>query len=92
MNTAAILLVVDLFATAFLGIEGAIAAITGKLDLFGVMVLSFATALGGGVIRDILIGAIPPASIRDPRYPIAAFAGGAFAFLMHQSVIRYPAC
>lgn len=89
-NADSLLLVVDLAATVFLGIEGGIAAIDGNLDIFGVLVLSFATALGGGVIRDLLIGAIPPASIRDPRYPMAAFLGGLFAFFLHQSVREVP--
>jgi uncharacterized membrane protein YeiH len=85
-----ILLVTDLAATIFLGIEGGLAASGASLDLFGVMVLSFATALGGGVIRDLLIGEAPPAAIRDARYPIAAFAGGAIAFLLFEYVRAAP--
>ncbi len=90
VNADNLLLAVDLAATVFLGIEGGIAAIEANLDVFGVLVLSFATALGGGVIRDLLIGATPPASIRDPRYPIAAFLGGLFAFFLHQAVRQVP--
>jgi uncharacterized membrane protein YeiH len=85
-----LLLVIDLAATVFLGIQGGLAASGASLDLFGVMVLSFATALGGGVIRDLLIGEAPPAAIRDARYPIAAFAGGAMAFLLFESVRALP--
>lgn len=81
---------IDLAATVFLGIEGGLAAGGAGLDLFGVMVLSFATALGGGVIRDLLIGEAPPAAIRDARYPIAAFAGGAIAFLLYETVRALP--
>jgi uncharacterized membrane protein YeiH len=43
--------------------EGALAGIDAGLDVFGLLVLSFVTALGGGPIRDLLIGAIPPNSI-----------------------------
>jgi uncharacterized membrane protein YeiH len=89
-DSAQFLSIVDLAATVFLGIEGAMAAIDGNLDAFGIMVLSFATALGGGVIRDLLIGAVPPASIRDPRYAIAAFSGGAVAFFLHRFVRDVP--
>ncbi len=85
------LLAVDLAATVFLGVEGALAAMDANLDLFGIMVLAFATALGGGVFRDLLIGAVPPASIRDPRYPMAAFAGGALAFLLNHWIVQAPA-
>lgn len=85
-----LLLTVDLAATLFLGIQGGLAAIQANLDLFGIMVLAFATALGGGVIRDLLIGDIPPASIRNIRYPVTAFGGGLLAFLLYQSLQRVP--
>jgi uncharacterized membrane protein YeiH len=54
------------------------------------MVLSFATALAGGIIRDLLIGAIPPGAIRDWRYPAVAFLAGATVFLWHNYVSRVP--
>jgi len=53
-------LVADLAGTAVFAAEGAITAMQSGLDLLGVMVLSFVVALGGGVIRDLLIGATPP--------------------------------
>lgn len=78
----------DFAGTFLFGMEGALSAITGHLDFFGAMVLSFCTALGGGVIRDLLIGAIPPGSVRDWRYGVIAFAGGstsvAFSSLMQE--------
>jgi len=83
-------LIIDLLATAFLGIEGGMAAVDAHLDLFGVMVLSFATALGGGVIRDLLIGDIPPAAIRSERYAISAFAGGLLAFSLYRTIEHVP--
>ena len=58
---------VDLAGTFLFAIEGSTAAIVGHLDLLGIMVLSFATALAGGVIRDVLIGAVPPEAFRDWR-------------------------
>jgi uncharacterized membrane protein YeiH len=80
------LLAIDLLGTFVFAIEGAIAGIQGNLDLLGIMVLAFATALGGGIIRDVLIGAIPPNSIRDWRYPAVAFFGGAIVFCFYQFV------
>jgi uncharacterized membrane protein YeiH len=53
-------------------------------------VLAFCTALGGGIIRDVLIGASPPRSIRDWRYSSLAFAGGATAVLLSQVLVRVP--
>ena len=73
----------DLAGTFIFAAEGAVAAIAGELDVFGVMVLSFATALGGGVVRDLLIGASPPAALRDWRYPAIAFGAGALTFVQH---------
>jgi len=52
------------------------AAIQGNLDLLGLIVLSFATALAGGIIRDVLIGPVPPGAIKDWRYPAVAFLAG----------------
>jgi uncharacterized membrane protein YeiH len=63
-----LLFAVDLAGTLLFAIEGATAAISGNLDVLGLMVLAFATALGGGIIRDLLIGAVPPNSLRDWRY------------------------
>ena len=77
-------------ATFLFAMEGAMAAIRGNLDFFGILVLSFATALAGGVIRDVLLGAIPPASLRDWRYPTIAFVSGAGVFFFHQFVQEIP--
>jgi uncharacterized membrane protein YeiH len=78
-----LLLVVDLIGTSVFAMEGALAGIDAGLDVFGLLVLSFVTALGGGTIRDLLIGAIPPNSIRDWRYGATAFAGGGAVFFFH---------
>ena len=80
----------DLAGTFVFAVEGAMTAIEGELDLLGVIVLAFATALGGGMIRDVLIGAIPPQALRDWRYPVVAFTGGAIAFLGHQLIRSVP--
>jgi uncharacterized membrane protein YeiH len=80
----------DLAGTFIFATEGAMAGIEAGLDIFGVLVLSFVTALGGGITRDLLIGAAPPAAIRDWRYPTTAFSGGALAFLLYQVVRQVP--
>lgn len=90
-NTDTLLFVVDMAGTLLFAIEGATAAVAGRLDVFGLMVLAFATALGGGIIRDLLIGDVPPASLRDWRYPAMAFIGGAVVFLLHHFVEGIPA-
>src|SRR5260221_7468522 len=85
-----LIFVADLAGILVFAVEGALAAILGELDLLGVMVLSFATALGGGVIRDLLIGAIPPQAIRDWRYSAVAFAGGALTFFLYPFIRHIP--
>src|SRR5277367_734768 len=89
-HSAALLLAIDLIGTFVFAVEGAMAAVQSSLDILGLMVLAFATALGGGIIRDVLIGAVPPNSIRDWRYPAAAFAGGAVVFFQTNFVYKVP--
>jgi uncharacterized membrane protein YeiH len=85
-----LLFAVDMAGTLLFAMEGATAAIGGSLDLLGVMVLAFATALAGGIIRDLLIGATPPASLRDWRYSAMAFTGGGIVFFLHRYVQGIP--
>jgi uncharacterized membrane protein YeiH len=85
-----LLLAADLAGTLVFAVEGAMAAVDGNLDLIGIMVLAFSTALGGGIIRDALLGALPPASLRNWRYPTIALAGGALVFLLHHYVRAIP--
>ena len=89
-KTGTLLFAVDLAGTFLFAMEGATAAIRGNLDFFGLMVLAFATALGGGIIRDLLIGAVPPGSIRDWRYGATAFLGGAVVFFLFGFVRKIP--
>jgi uncharacterized membrane protein YeiH len=85
-----LIFVLDLAGTAVFAVEGATRGMVGGLDIFGILVVAFCTGLGGGVIRDVLIGATPPASLRDWRYPVVAFAAGGAAFLLNELVLRIP--
>jgi uncharacterized membrane protein YeiH len=89
-NQDLVLLVIDLIGTFVFAVEGALAGMYAGLDVFGLLVLSFVTALGGGTIRDVLIGAIPPNSIRDWRYGATAFAGGGAVFFFHPLIEKVP--
>jgi uncharacterized membrane protein YeiH len=90
LNIDRLLLFVDLAGTFIFALEGALTAIDGKLDLLGVMVLAFSTALGGGIVRDLLIGAAPPNSIRDWRYGAVAFLGAGITFFWYGLVRQIP--
>src|SRR3569832_1755735 len=58
----ALSLVLDLGGTIVFAVSGAVAAIKYRLDIFGVLVLSFAAGNAGGITRDVLFGAGPPAA------------------------------
>jgi uncharacterized membrane protein YeiH len=73
---ASTLLVLDLVGTFVFALSGGAAGVKQRLDLFGVLVLSFAAASAGGIMRDLLIGAVPPAALSDWRYlGVSLFAG-----------------
>jgi uncharacterized membrane protein YeiH len=76
-----LLLVLDLTGTFVFALNGALTAVhAARLDVVGVLTLGMITALGGGIARDVLIGAIPPATFRDWRYLALAAGGGLVAF------------
>src|SRR5919112_5747400 len=77
---AGTLLALDLTGTFVFALSGATAAVRERLDLFGVLVLSFAAASAGGIARDLLIGAVPPAAISDWRYLGTSLLAGLFIF------------
>ena len=90
LTPARMLYLVDLAGTLLFALEGASTAIANGLDLLGILVLGFATAVGGGIIRDVLLGATPPSALRNWRYPAVAFTGAAIAFLFHRYVQEIP--
>jgi len=77
-----LLLAIDLVGTALFAAEGASTAVEARLDLLGMLVLAFVTALGGGIVRDLLIGDIPPGAIRNWHYAAVALASGVAVFLL----------
>lgn len=85
-----LLTMVDLTATFVFAMEGSIAATYYDVDLLGVFVLGFSTALVGGIVRDVLIGCTPPASLRSPTYPVVAFAGSALVCILDRGVDNIP--
>jgi uncharacterized membrane protein YeiH len=77
---AGFLLVLDLVGTFVFALSGAMSGIKHRLDLFGVLVLSFAAGNAGGLTRDVLLGATPPPAIADWRYIGVSLAAGLAAF------------
>lgn len=71
----------DIFGTFVFAISGAFRAVKYELDLFGVLVLSVATGVGGGVVRDLILGFTPPAAFQNETYLLVCFAGGLLVFI-----------
>jgi uncharacterized membrane protein YeiH len=75
-----LLVVFDLTGTFVFALSGAIAAVRHRLDAFGVLVLCFVTGNAGGITRDIMIGALPPAAINEWRYVAVSILAGLIVF------------
>lgn len=84
-HESSLLLALDLTGTFAFALNGALTALrTARLDVVGVVTLAMITALGGGIIRDILIDALPPATFSDWRYLAVAAGGGLVTFFLGQ--------
>ena len=83
-----LLLTLDLVGTFVFALSGGAAAVKGRLDLFGVLVLSFAAGNAGGITRDVLIGAVPPAAISDWRYLGVSLLAGLATFFWYPILDR----
>src|SRR3954449_7961059 len=80
LEAPVVLLALDLTGTFAFALNGALTALrVAHLDIVGVVTLGMITALGGGIIRDVLIGSLPPATFGDWRYLAVAAAGGLIA-------------
>ena len=85
-----VLLVLDLVGTFAFALNGALTAVRAvHVDIVGVITLGVITAVGGGIIRDVLLGALPPATFVDWRYLAVAAAGGLIAFLFSRGLTRF---
>ncbi len=85
---ATTLVVLDLTGIFVFAVAGALVAVRKNLDLFAALVLGGVTGLGGGFIRDVLIGATPPAALADWRYLLVPIAAGLVTFFFHASIGR----
>ncbi|MEU4556782.1 trimeric intracellular cation channel family protein [Actinoplanes sp. NPDC023936] len=82
------LLVADLIGVAVFAASGATAGVAKRLDLFGVAFVGFVAALGGGILRDLAIGSVPPLAFADWRYAVTAVVASLAAFWLHPTLNR----
>ena len=83
-----LVLILDLVGTFVFALAGAIMGARRQLDIFGILVLAFVAACAGGISRDVLIGATPPAALSDWRYLATSLLAGVIAFRWHAALER----
>jgi uncharacterized membrane protein YeiH len=89
LSPPTLLLVLDLVGTFVFALDGALTALrVARLDIVGVITLGIVTAIGGGIIRDLMIGSVPPATFSDWRYLAVATVGGLIAFALARRLER----
>jgi len=82
----ALLVTLDLLGAFAFAVSGASAGIQKRLDLFGILVLSTVAATFGGIARDVLIGAVPPAAIASIHYLVVSVLAGLAAFIWYPAI------
>jgi uncharacterized membrane protein YeiH len=83
-----LILILDLAGTFVFALAGATAGARRHLDIFGILVLAFAAACAGGIARDVLMGATPPAAISDWRFLATSMVAGIVVFRWHATIER----
>ena len=81
-------LALDLGGTFVFALSGAAAGVKRRLDVFGALVLALVAASSGGIVRDVLIGAVPPAALEDWRYVAVSLLAGVVVLLWHSALER----
>lgn len=85
-----IILLLDLAGTLVFAATGAIRGIKKHLDIFGVTVLACCVGVGGGIVRDLIIGAVPVAAMKDQNYILLCFAAAVTAFCLPKRYLAHP--
>lgn len=80
---------IDIIGTAAFAISGVFAAMEKKLDIFGIFIIAFITAIGGGTIRDVIIGDFPVAWMRTSNYSIVIFCSASIAIFFYNVIKNY---
>lgn len=78
----------DMIGTIAFAVSGALVGVARKMDIFGMAVLALATAIGGGIVRDVLLGYFPPNSLRNVVYVTVVLAVTVVVFLIYNSRYR----
>lgn len=97
MDFSQIVFILEMIGTVAFAVSGVVVARDRKMDIFGAVVLGCATAVGGGAIRDLILGITPPMMFRKPIYVLVATAASLVTFFLeagssglHQLIERHP--
>ena len=74
----------ELIGTVAFAISGAVVGIQKKMDIFGVAILAMTTAVGGGIIRDVILNITPPAAFRNPVFTLSSIVIGIIMFVIYR--------
>jgi uncharacterized membrane protein YeiH len=88
IEVASLLLTLDLAGTAVFAISGAAVGVKHRLDIFGVCVMAFVAGNAGGMLRDVLIGAVPPDALGGWRHVTISLLAGVVTFVWHPRLER----
>src|SRR3954452_13015337 len=88
IEVSSLLLTLDLAGTAVFAISGAWVGVKHRLDVFGVCVLAFVAGNAGGMLRDVLVGAIPPVAFVGWQYVTVSLLAGVVTFVWHPRLER----
>lgn len=84
MNFSLIVFILEMIGTVAFAVSGVLAARERRMDIFGAVVLGCATAVGGGLIRDLILGVVPPAMFQKPVYVSVAAAASLVFFCLER--------
>ena len=84
------ILILELTGTVTFSISGAMTGLKKKMDIFGVAILGLTAAVGGGAVRDLVLGILPPKTFRDPKYAVIAIGVSFIVFIpeMHRQLLK----
>ncbi|XCF07021.1 trimeric intracellular cation channel family protein [Tamlana crocina] len=77
---------IDILGTIAFAISGVLVAFNKRMDLFGILIIAFVTAVGGGTLRDVLIGETPVSWMRDMTYTYVILASAIFAIIFRSKI------
>lgn len=83
-----LLTTLDVVGTFAFALSGGVRAVENKMDAFGIVFLSFVAAVSGGILRDILIGSLPPVALQSELYVGIAILAGTICFFFYEQIVR----